>query len=235
MKKFIRFVSLLVLLCVCLSGCSYLDELRTNRATIVEDDIIRLYDGTEYKLLPEIEYFSPFNSSLGSTTTIYVVDEDVPLLLSELYGYWGYKSHNGQFIERDFGSFTQCYCRTDIYDSIIARSSSGFIPEVYAYSYYDHKTNSGQFYTLTAQQAEALEAVLATQEPYQLPSNAKLDYLYSVRLYQSSRDFLFQKYAVLIFYNEGKYYLRDTDSLIYDVPQELNLVFDAIMEKELNG
>ena len=233
MKKFIRFVSLLVLLCVCLSGCSYLDELRATRAVVTEDGTIRFFDGAEYKLLPESKYFDP---ALGDPTPIYAAkDDDVPLLLIADIGTYGYRSQDGQILEMHFPGPSQYYCRADSYDRMAERIQQGFVPEVYAYSYYDRKTNSDQFYTLTAQQAEALEAVLATQEPYQLPSNAKLTYLYSVRLYQCSRDFLFRKYAVLIFYNEGKYYLRDTDSLIYDVPQELNLVFDAIMEKELKG
>ena len=234
MKKFIRFVSLLVLLCVCLSGCSYLDELRATRAVVTEDGTIRFFDGAEYKLLPESKYFDP---DLGDYTTIYVAaDEEIPLLLIADFGDYGYKSENGQFIEVYPQEYSyQRYCRADSYDVILSRINSGFTPDVYAYSYYDYKTDSDQFYTLTAQQAEALEAVLATQEPYQLPSNAKLTYLYSVRLYQCSRDFLFRKYAVLIFYNEGKYYVLGQDSQIYDVPQELTPVFDAIMEKELKG
>ena len=43
-----------------------------------------------------------------------------------------------------------------------------------------------------------------------------------------------------LYYNEGKYYITMDSRLeqatyIYDVPQELTLVFDAIMEKELKG
>lgn len=236
MKKITRFLSLIVLLGILMSlcGCSYLDDLRATRAVVTEDGTIRFFDGTEYKLLPESKYFDP---AMDDRTTVYAAkDEDVPLLLIADFGDYGYKSENGQFIEVYPQEYScQRYCRADSYDIILSRINSGFTPDVYAYSYYDYKTDSDQFYTLTAQQAEALEAVLATQEPYQLPSNAILTYMYSVRLYQCSRDFLFRKYAVLIFYNEGKYYLKDTDSLIYDVPQELNLVFDAIVEKELKG
>ena len=59
MKKFIRFVALIVLLCISLSGCSYLDELRATRGVLTEDGAIVMFDGTKYLPLPENEYFCP--------------------------------------------------------------------------------------------------------------------------------------------------------------------------------
>lgn len=239
MKKITRFLSLIVLLGILLSlcGCSYLDELRATRAYGPKGGILVL-DGTEYKILPVNQYFSP---DMGNTTTIYAVqDETIPLLLIDIYGDYGGKSEDGQFLSLFSATGRHYYCRAELYDDLCHRLTGDFEPEVYAYSYYDYKVDRTVPYTLTTQQAEALETVLSTQEPYQLPSNTKLNYQYYVALYHCSSDHLFEKYMGKLYYNEGKYYITIDSRLeqatyIYDVPQELTLVFDAIMEKEIKG
>ena len=134
MKKFIRFVALLVLLCISLSGCSYLDELRASRAVSNEDDTIVICDGVRYLLLPENKYFYP---DFTDDSTIYFIDdEEIPLLLTDILGSWGYKSKDGRFLQDD-SAITQNYCREDLYDSIVERMNEGFEPELYCYSYYD--------------------------------------------------------------------------------------------------
>lgn len=239
MKKITRFLSLIVLLGILLSlcGCSYLDELRATRAYGPKGGILVL-DGTEYKILPVNQYFSP---NMGNTTTIYAVqDETIPLLLIDIYGDYGGKSEDGQFLSLYSATGRQYYCRAELYDSLLYRMIGDFEPEVYAYFYYDYEVGRNVPYTLTTQQAEALETVLSTQEPYQLPSNTTLNYRYYVALYQCSSDHLFRKYICNLYYNDGRYYmtmasLSEQATYIYDVPQELTLVFDAIMEKEIKG
>lgn len=239
MKKITRFLSLIVLLGVLLSlcGCSYLDELRATRTYGPKNGVVVL-DGTEYKILPPNDYFSP---DLGADTNIYVVeDEEVPLLLIADFGHHGYKSEDGRFLYLYSESGFHYYCRAELYDDLCHRLTGDFEPEVYAYSYYDYKVDRTVPYTLTTQQAEALETVLSTQEPYQLPSNTTLNYQYFVALYQCSSDHLFEKYMGKLYYNEGKYYITMDSRLeqatyIYDVPTELSLVFEAILEKKVNN
>lgn len=239
MKKITRFLSLIVLLGILLSlcGCSYLDELRASRAYGPKNGAIVL-DGAEYKILPSNQYFSP---DMGGTTDIYVVeDEEVPLLLIDLFGDYGYKSEDGRFLSLYSESGRHYYCRAELYDDLQHRLTGDFQPEGYTYSYYDYEADRQVPYIFTAHQAEALETVLSTQEPYQLPSNTTLNYQYSVSLYQCSSDLLFRKYMGTLYYNEGRYYITIDSRLeqatyIYDVPQELTLVFAGIMEKKVNG
>lgn len=237
MKKFIRFVALIVLLCLSLSGCSFLDELRATRAYGPKGGILAL-DGTEYKILPVNEYFSP---DMGDSTIIYAVqDETIPLLLIDIYGEYGHKSEDGQFLHFYSDTGLQYYCRIEAYDDLLYRMIGDFQPEGYAYYYYDYEVGRNVPYTFTAQQAEALETVLSTQEPYELPSNTTLTFQHSIGLYQCSSDHLFRKYFCNLYDNDGRYYvtmasLSEQATYIYDVPQELTLVFDAIMEKEIKG
>lgn len=235
MKKIIRILSLIALLglFLCLCGCSYLDELRASRATITESGAICLSDGTEYLLLPESQYLSP---DFSDTTTIYVLeDEEVPLLLTKLFGHWGYKSQDGQFLEAYSTGKSRYYCRADAYDSILTRINSDFVPDVWAYSYYDHDSREYKLYTLTVQQIEAIEYVLDHQRSYKLPSAVSMNYQYQIDLEYYSQDFLFSKDAPDIYYNEGQYYLLFEGALIYEVPQELYSTFETIMAAKIEA
>ncbi len=234
MKKITRFLSLIVLLGIILSlcGCSYLDELRATRATIVEDGAIRLVDGTEYYLLPENEYFSP---DFTNDATFYAVDdEDVPLLLIDLFGYYGYKTQDGQFLKMYLTGSTQYYCRADSFDSMLERMNSSFTPELYCYDYYDYETYENQLYTLTPQQAEAVESVLENQEPYALPTGAKLDYEYRISLYRYTSDYLFCDKFVDICYADGAFYLVENGKMIYTVPNSMYVTFSRAVKKYLD-
>ena len=229
MKKFIRFVALLVLLCISLSGCSYLDELRASRAVSNEDDTIVICDGVRYLLLPENEYFYP---DFTDDSTIYFIDdEEIPLLLTDILGSWGYKSKDGRFLQDD-SAITQNYCREDLYDSIVKRMNEGFEPELYCYSYYDYAVYESRLYTLTSQQAEAIEAVLASQEPFTLPDGAKLDYDYQVYLHRYSNDYLFREFSVKIGFADGTFYVVDGE-LIYKVPNSYYVTFARAVKKYL--
>lgn len=239
MKRITRFLSLIVLLGVLLSlcGCSYLDELRATRTYGPKNGVVVL-DGTEYKILPDNQYFDP---DMGDAITIYVAeDEEVPLLLIDIMGNYGDISEDGRFLSLYSESGYHYYCRAELYEDLRYRLLGDFEPEGYAYYYYDYDVSRQVPYNFTAQQVEALNTVLSTQEPYQLPSNTKLSYQYTVSLYQCSSDHLFRKYFAKLYYNEGKYYvtidsLVDNTTNIYDVPTELSLVFETIMEKKVNN
>ena len=235
MKKLTRMLSLLLLLGLVLSlcGCSYLDQLRTARATFTENGAIRLSDGTEYLLLPESLFFSP---DMSYDSPIYIVeDEEVPLLLISMMGDYGYKSQDGRFISiySTVDGIDRYYCRSDQYDSIRQRILGDFDPEVMAYSYYSPATRSNQLYILTLQQVETIEYVLNSQRSYKLPAAMSLNYEYTIDLYYYSQDFLFTKDAPDIYYNEGMYYILYAGALIYEVPPELNGTFAAIMSAKV--
>lgn len=232
MKKFTRILSLVLLLGIflSLSGCSYLDELRSKRGVFTEDGAIVMSDGTKYLLLPEHEYFYP---DFANDSDIYIVeDEEVPLLLTDMLGDWGYKSQDGQFLKAFSPNGYQYYCREDLYDSIVESMNEGFTPELYGYSCYDYETDENMLYTFTPQQAEALEEVLTNQEPITLPAGAKLDYDYRVYLYHYSSDYLFRQRTVTIAFADGTFYVIDGEH-IYQVPNSMYVTFAQAVEKYL--
>ena len=232
MKRFTRILSLVILLGIflSLSGCSYLDELRASRASLEEDGSVVLADGTKYLLLPENEYFC---YDYTNNTSIYVMeDEEVPLLLISGSGHSGFQTPDGQFLRVYLKGANQYYCREDIYESILERMNEGFTPELYCYSYYDYETYEQMLYTFTPQQAEALESVLANQEPITLPAGAKMDYDYRISLEHYSSDYLFSKDSVEICFAEGTFYVIDGE-LIYQVPNSMYVTFARAVKKYL--
>ena len=186
-------------------------------------------DGTKYLLLPENEYFYP---NFDNATNAYVTeDEEVPLLLIADFSDWGYRSNDGQFLRVYSGGATRYYCRADSFDSMLARMNSSFTPELYCYDYYDSEIYEYQLYTLTPQQAEAIESVLADQEPYALPTGAKLDYEYRINLYRYTSDYLFRQKSVDICYSDGAFYLVEDGKMIYTVPNSLYVTFSRAVRK----
>ena len=237
MKKVTRILSLLVVLGMCLSlcGCQALDDLRAARASFTAEGVIRFFDGTEYKLLPECEELCP-DFRLGED--IYIVEEELPLLLT-VFGDSSVKSADGRFLrittyseEYEHSFKTQYYCRSDIYDSMLARIQNGFVPDVYAYTYYDYELDASVLYELTPAQVDAVNQVYTTQEPEILPAGAKLYPEHSVFLYLYSSDYLFRRETVDICLVEEKYFLVVDDHVLYSVPEELFPIFAEIMAKE---
>ena len=230
MNKLTRSLSLLMVFALCLSlcGCNALDELRRSRATRPQEGVIRLADGTEYKLLPECEALCPTWDDM--MYSYYIVEEDLPLLLTQ-YGDGVSSSKDGLFLEV-YGEDIQYYCRTDAYDSIVARIDQGFTPDVYGYTYFDPEAGDYGDYVLcelTPAQAEAVEQVYATVQPEKLPVGARLDYEEKVDLYLYSADRLFRQDTVDICVVEGEYFLLTNDQMIYAVPGELTTVFANIL------
>ena len=230
MKKAIRITALLTVICICfsMSGCMALDKLRASRAIMGPEDTIVLQDGTVYKLLPECKELSP---DMGNVETIYIVDEEVPLLFVFFLGIVTEKSEDGRFLSKYSGMKNEYYCRSDIYYSVFQRIYSSFTPELYCYRYYDPKSFSDKLYTLTPEQAAVVERVYTTQAPEKLPSSARLEYDYRIDLIMCSSDYLFATDTVDICELNGMYYLF-YDNTIYSVPEELNPVFDEIVAKK---
>lgn len=231
MKTMKRILSLTVLLALCLSlcGCNALDNLRASRATMPREGLIRLQDGTEYKRLPECEEFYP---DYREAEEIYIVEDDLPLLLTT-WGTYANKTKDGRFIKTYTGSEPGFYCRSDLYESLVARIEQGFTPEVYCYSYYDPE--AGEYgeevlYELTPIQKEAVDRVYTTQTPEKLPAVARLEYEDRADLFMYSADHLFRQDTVDICTMKGEYYLLTNDNSLYTVPEELRPIFADIME-----
>lgn len=234
MKQFVKILSLLFIFVLCCSflGCVDLDELRKMRASVTAEGNIRLDDGTEYKQLPVCEELTP---SFYDSEIIYVVEEDVPLLLMDALGDYFWKSDDGKFLE-SYDEENGYYCRTDVYDSMLRRIQAGFTPETYGYQYYDQEGYTPKFYILTKAQADAVSRVYNTQTPELLPEAAYLNYTYKADLYLCTQDGLFMRDTIDVCeYNEKYYVVSYTPESValYRVPDDLYNVFSKILEKEI--
>ena len=114
-----------------------------------------------------------------------------------------------------------------------SRIKSGFVPEVYCYSYYEYQIGKNVLYELTPEQADAVNQVYTTQEPETLPAAATLDYEEKVNLYLYSSDHLFRQDTVDVCLVEGKYFLVAYGNTLYSVPEEMSPVFAEIMAKQV--
>ena len=231
MKKVRRLLSLIVVLglCSCLCGCSYLDELRASRASFTASGSVQLYDGTEYILLPACKELQPVFTEYE---TIYLAPEDLPLLLTSFAGDYAIKSDDGQFLQVYTGYDFAYYCRSDVYDSVVTRINEGFVAEAYCYQSFDYVLGKQMLAVLTQAQADAITQVLTDQEPETFPEAATLSYDVYMDLYLCSADQLFMQDTVDIGIIKGKYYVvsNDNDITVYSVPAELTEVFAQILE-----
>ena len=147
MKKTIKIISLslvLIFFCVTLCGCVSLDEIRASSAVIVNKDLIRLYNGTEYKRLYNTKDLTP---NINLYAYVDLVEEEIPVLLvSSRFVDSFIKSDDGNFLV-DYSEYGDeiLYCRTEIYDDIVKQIENGYIADNCRYSYTDYRTGTELF------------------------------------------------------------------------------------------
>ena len=238
MRKSVKVLSLIIsiIFCFSLCGCINLDDFRDIRASITKEGTIKLYDGSEYKLLPECEELVP--DFFSSDEVVFVVEEEVPLLLTFISEASFSKSADGLFLQDDSVDSLVYYCRTDVYDSVLRRIQNGFSPELCGYYYFDFDSEKECFYSLTEAEAAAVNEVYKTVTPEKVPEAAELSYDYTASLCLSSKDKLFMKDFVNVSVLEGKYYLVNYDlnlTTIYNVPKKFEKVFESILKKQIES
>lgn len=237
--KKIFCLCLAVAICLSFGGCMLLDEYKNSRVSHIDDEKIVLSDGTEYYKLPYSEEFSP--DSLTNKDLVYVVDEETPLLLTDMFsdGYL-YKLDDGLFlVETLHDPESAYYCRSDRYDEIAARINNGFNPDGYGYGYYDRDKEEFSHYMLSSKEADALTFILENITPEKLPDLASFDYDYMVDLMLCSSDLLFTRDTVDVCLMNDKYYIIDIteeeEIIIYTVPRDFYKTFESIMQKEVES
>ena len=132
LKRFAKLlVSVLFIFSLVLSLCSCkeLDEWRDSRAVYNETDGVLIFRGNEYKLLPACEYLhiEPYNDGI-------ITEEDVPILLSDLFGRYMSFDNNAEYIYYISNDKTMIYCRADRYDEICEKIET---LEMNNYCYYN--------------------------------------------------------------------------------------------------
>ncbi len=232
MKKSKRVVALLlaVVLCLSLTGCNYLDELRANQGFWQEDGTIQLGQYT-YKML-NVANSDDFYPDLGGSirADIYITTQDVPVLLASQFGDWFTLSEDGVFLNANGGGY---YCRADKFDSIEKRLNEGFTHEVYSYAYvwWDDKGEAyvDKTYIFSQSQAEALEQALATGKVLDLPDGAYLDEDHRLEIRSCSKDLLFRRWSCDVMVSGDTYYVAPADGeTVIKVPDNLKSAFEEI-------
>ena len=232
MKKFIKLILALVLvfaLCFSLSGCNVLSEPKEAHAIRIDEETIE-YDGEEYKLLPNNEYFCP---PFIESVSLNITESDVPVLLSEQFGDRGELNDDKTIIEYfDTSSF---YCRKDKYQKVKKEVEAEFIKSGYCYSYtvFDEETYMSEFeyYTFSEKENDAIEKVLAYGEVVVL-ENCSYEYCANLEIY--SRNLNFRKDFMQLCYSNGEFFLLDVDKdqqVMYKADSSLNQILSQAMKK----
>lgn len=230
MKKTFKLIAIFcitALLALTLCGCDALDEMRASQVFYTDDGNL-IYGGAEYKYLTDGD--SGIDPFYNSEQTVYLTDKDVPVLLSAFFGEMADLSADERFI----GNGLFIYCRADCYDEMASRIEKGFVAETYCYEYYNFRMEESIFYVLTDDEKEAVNKVITTVTPTTLPDGVSLNPLESVELELCSKDMLFRTDSFELCVTENSsYYLTDfteSDTLIYNVPDELKPVFAKILK-----
>lgn len=237
MKHSVRLLLIMLTLIIAatsLCGCDLLDEARQAHGILTKDGSILLNNATYYLLPTDANFYPP-----EMDVMIAITEPDVPVLLKDVLGTPAYMSQDEKFLYR-----TQCedayYCRSDVYEGLIDRMNTEFVPDGYYYEYYTfvedeenfygYKTN---YYRLTDQQAGLINQVLQQVEPYELPSESSDDAEPYIMLMAATKDLYFREYFVDLIYWSNAYYLVEWEenaslSKYYLVPAEHEAAFDQI-------
>lgn len=234
MKKLIAALLLCVLVLSC-AGCANLDEMKASHAIWKDEDQTALeLNGETYKRLPANNYFEIWEYA---DEYVFVTAEDVPVLLSEQFGTRMAigKDHiilESLWYENDRPIY---YCRADQYDEVVKQMVEGVSLDLMIYDFWSFETGENTTYTLTAEQMNAVEAVLKTQ-PTSLGVNG-YEEDYSVYLYHSSQNYLFRENIGTLIALNGEYRIittNESEDLCYSVPAELKPQFDRIFKKYMD-
>lgn len=197
MKKILRLALITVLvlsLCLCLTGCNMIKEMRAAHGILQEDGAI-LLGGEEYIELPISQTLAP----RFAEDYAYVTAADVPVLLSGILGEAHLISRDGVFLlnDEDYSLESIYYCRRDKYDAVKEQIENGFTPVGYMYTY-EMLTDPDMFetetkeYTLSVDEVQALEAVRADVIPATVFSEIQSSYV--AEIYLCSEDTYFKQY-----------------------------------------
>lgn len=254
MKKMKRVLALVLtfVLCLSLCGCRQLDDMKAHHATWMENGNI-LWNGYTYIPLYSTdeafyyEYADDLNWS--DREVIYVTQPDVPVLLSEMMGTYGYTGGNDLLIEANgyvaISSYEESYtnriyCRADYYDWTLDALQNGYEIREYGYYFYDYDTGEEKQGTLTSAQRQAIEDVLNTVTPITGSDESYYDYyLSSLTISGYSTAHLFGQdvgelyydngiYSIFVSYYDDEYNRYDK---LYDIPEKYTAMFDELFDK----
>lgn len=238
MKKTLKFISLLLTLIMIISlfcGCNALDELRNSVAHTTDSSNIKLGDNI-YIRLPYCEtLYADFNAGYED---VFVVEEDVPILLSAIVGEPCMLTNNGILLTNEENI---TYCRSDYYEQANNQIENGFKPHKYSYGYYkiteDDYAGKWIRRTLTNEELKAMKTVLSGEGEV-LADNMNVLFDYIVTVEYSSEDNLFYKGLCDVYIYEDSYTLvtnYDEEHKVYNVPTAMNDIFKNMVDEYIEN
>lgn len=241
MKKILKISALilaLMMMCLYLTGCDELDQMREGQAVWTTKDSTDsiTYKGTYYKKLDIDNTPNPlYNQNISNT--VYVTDSDVPVLLSNRFGEYFNISEDESFITGWLYGYMfeeVLYCRADIYDSVMSKINEGVEYTKYGFGYYqwddEELTDIWTYTYLTTEEINAVNKVLEDVEPVS-DSNVAYNEIYILSLDKVSEDNYFGRSAFELYVDgTGTYYLVQYSETLdmythYEVPKELSPIF----------
>ncbi len=242
MKKIYKVIltaALALMLLLSLSGCSALEEMRSNQALNLGHGTLS-WNGEIYKALPICNYLYP---KMDYAESVFVTEQDVPVLLSTVF----YQESLDVSVDKNFlhAPWTNVYyCKETLYEDLCQRIKAPFVVDMVCYEFTVYNEDAADFedryYKLTAGQIEGLEEILRS-EP--LPDNDIMweKQYWGMTLYKSSQDRLLKKDYMDIYYTGNGYFLllrpEGGAEQLYAVPQRFNGLLDKITAayKQHNG
>ena len=224
MKKCKRWIAVLlvVVLCLPLCGCQRLEEMRAAHAVWQEDGSIK-WDGNVYRKLVD----SPEISIICDPITIWLTEEDVPVLLSETIGYYCRISRNRVILIVPGIEGEVLYCREDMCDFMTEHLKN---PELttYYYKYWDHESDDPlgeeRYYYLSVTQGSTIDQLITELEFVAVDGEFHYDVTandFRVMLGKCDSERLFgANYVLEIVRKSGTFYLMTPDEQIAQVPSK---------------
>lgn len=250
MKKGMRIVAIaavVCLLCLSLGGCKALDSARAAQGFWTEFGLSFTIGGEEYIRLPQSDVLNLLYVDHGSEVqTIYVTEEDVPVLLSPFYGHPLDATADGMLYVDSLSAFSSqtVYCKADQYAEMVAQLEKGFQPVGFCcvYTLIDPETYeySSRLYRLTMEETAMIGALLEAERTY-LDKMMQIAYDYSITINRCNDNMLLQEAVVDLCCSGDDYFLYgedDNGEWAVPVPAEYRETAKALlapMEQVMSG
>lgn len=248
MKRMLRCLlcfGVVAALCLSLTGCMLLDEMKAAQAFWDPVDETQPFEsftwnGAIYKQMPVTEL--SFSLHASEWKGVYVTQSDVPVLLSGIVGQYMELSDNeilAVYVDYMSSSAdTVYYCRVDQYDVVLARLEAGDMEfNRCCYSWYEWEEDEYHYYVLTDAEYAAVQTVYHTVEAEVLPNGAEMYFDHEALLYQLSEDGLFEQMWVSACVVGDTYYLRsydeDGNTVLYSAPEEYTAAFQSLLAAQI--
>ncbi|MBR5451910.1 MAG: hypothetical protein IKV36_02820 [Clostridia bacterium] len=224
--KRLASVLLVIIICFSLCSCSMLDEMKEQQAFFLNDDKTEfVWKGVNYKQIPVNDDIFYNNLQPGG----YITESDVPVLLSELYGYYFWVCEPMGLIETG-GNF---YCKTDEYDYYMTLIAT-YNKDKYAYRTEEIIGPNAYRANLNIVDEETIKAIEYTLAFCKVKNfNLQTQWMYTIYTCEDTGTFYDRCFDVVEVRGEG-YYFQYEDKIngeeYYKVPDEYKKLFDKIYD-----